>query len=167
MPDVPDFIRERMDARLEYGTEEFVARRVLRGAGIVGKGPTSELRKNFAAKDVTLFDMAKFLILARLDHLEPLVLADSAKSLKEARAQAASHPKRDKFLILLMRVKEKATVMMSVDKQWLLTLFEPPYTVPSTGRDGEVMFEQDAETFARTIGVDSAAKDILHGRLRT
>jgi hypothetical protein len=73
---------------------------------------------------------------------------------------------REKNLLLLVRINKKAVAMMRIDKQWLLNVFEPPYTVPMSADDGDVVIEQDVEQMAESIGVRSAAEDILQGRLQ-
>lgn len=170
MPDVPDFIRKRMEERLDYGTEEFVGRRVLRAAGIVGKEAVKELRSNFFTdedSDPTLFSMASFLLEKALPVMQLKVRAAALKRYKDLHDEFRVHPLRREGLMMLARVGDgSAFALFSIEKMALLTMMRPPYRVFDEDEEDQVLIEQELETFCRSLSIGDVAQDILHGRLR-
>lgn len=172
MPNIPDFIKKRMDERLDYGTEEFVARRVLRAGGIVGKQAVKELRSFFFGRyeDPTLFIMATFLLTRRMVFHDLRVEAGGFKTKKQARDAYLDAPDFGDDLMVLARCgNHGAYAYLYMEGYPVIDTLLPPYTVLArrVAEDGEkLLIEQDLETFCEGIGVKNAVEDILHERLR-
>ena len=168
MPEIPDFIKKRMQDRLEYGTEEFVARRILRAAGVVGKGPVAELRAHFFDKyeDPTPFDMATYLLGRKMVLMDPKFRAVAVKKKSEAEEEYLLHPERDDGLVLFARYGDSGSVVYAtIDKLTVPMVFIPPYRVFAEAPDDMVRLEQEIEPFCRSFHIGDVAQDILHGRL--
>lgn len=170
MPEIPEFIKKRMEDRIDHGTEEFVSRRVLRAGGVVGKQAVSRLRGFFFHKheDPTMFDMARFLLTQRLCFLDVRVEAERCKTKKQAREAFLTAPQFEDSLILLARTGEHgAFAYFPMEGYAMVDTLRPPYTVLSKSKEEEHLFvEQDLESFCESVGVKNAVEDILHERLR-
>lgn len=170
MPAIPDKIQQRMMDRIAYGDEEFVARRVLRAAGLSGKKKAYEVMNliTFAGEDPTMYDLAEKLIAASSKDIDLAILQHSTSSITKAREDFEHNPylgQRRNMLMLCRLPSGSSIALLSAEREWLLTLFKPPFTVSKDLGDGLVLFEQGIEELCTTLGVADIVEDILSGRL--
>jgi len=167
MPKPPDSVIKRMNDRLNYKDEEYVARRVLRAAGYPGKPFELMNEVTFDGDDPTFYDLAIKLIQHALRDVDLGILQHSADNIADARAFFDNNPYRGKrrHMLILCRIADNDLALFGIDKEWLLNLMKPPYSVVKELDDGMVLIEQRIEPLAASLGVKDVAQDILSGRL--
>lgn len=168
MPKMPDEIKRRMNDRLNYKDEEFVARRVLRAAGYPGKQAFDLMKEvTFEGDDPTLYDLALKLLARSLRDVDVGILQHTADNMGDALRFFDSNPYREKrrHMLILCRVADNDVALFGIEKSWLLNLIKPPYSVVKELGDDMVLLEQRIEPLAESLGVKDIAANILSGRL--